>query len=274
MKQEQVIMEEYKIAFDTYEISNYGNLRKKLHKGTYKYIVGSLQDGYRRYCLMMNGRPTQVYCHRLVGLAFLGECPEECNMIDHIDRNKLNNHISNLRWATARLNMQNKDNFKNYTEERKWKSTDENQKYRVNIRRDGERYSKTFETKDEAHECVKNETFYDAKKINKPREGHIHEFLNAKGETRFRAMRRLEGQLYTKIHTTKEECQKWIDEFKNEGFEVPQSQRRKQGGGNISQRTCKNGSIKYDAKIKIEKKQIAKTFNTKQEAEEWLNTLA
>ena len=49
--------------------------------------------------------------HRLVALAFI-ENPENKPTVDHIDRNILNNNLSNLRWAT--MSEQNKN--KQWTE--------------------------------------------------------------------------------------------------------------------------------------------------------------
>jgi hypothetical protein len=56
--------------------------------------------------------------HRLVLLVFIGECPEgmEC---DHIDRNKANNHIDNLRWVTKYENMMNRSVTLNMTNDEK-----------------------------------------------------------------------------------------------------------------------------------------------------------
>lgn len=46
----------------------------------------------------------KVYAHRLVAETFIPN-PQNLPEIDHIDRNKCNNHVSNLRWITRNDNM-------------------------------------------------------------------------------------------------------------------------------------------------------------------------
>ena len=55
----------------------------------------------------------QYKAHRLVWLAEYGEFPS--GQIDHKDKNKGNNHISNLRIVTDQENKQNKDCAKGYS---------------------------------------------------------------------------------------------------------------------------------------------------------------
>lgn len=58
--------------------------------------------GYLR--VWMNSRLQMV--HRLVLEAFVGKCPAN-HQCDHIDRNRRNNHILNLRWVTRTENRAN-----------------------------------------------------------------------------------------------------------------------------------------------------------------------
>ena len=105
-------MEEYKKVFEDVEISNFGNCRRLLKNGEYRTIKGSIQNrGYRYYQVVRNKKRINKLFHHLVAKAFIGERPEGL-VIDHIDRNKLNNNVNNLRYITFTENLHNSDRYR------------------------------------------------------------------------------------------------------------------------------------------------------------------
>jgi hypothetical protein len=66
---------------------------------TGRLLEGSLgKDGYKIICLHNNFGKKNFKIHRLIGLAFIPAVAGK-NTIDHINRDKLDNRIENLRWA-------------------------------------------------------------------------------------------------------------------------------------------------------------------------------
>ncbi len=53
-----------------------------------------------------NGGGTYLrdYVHRLVAEHFISPCPEPGMVVNHIDGNPFNNHVSNLEWVTVSEN--------------------------------------------------------------------------------------------------------------------------------------------------------------------------
>lgn len=95
-----------------YQVSNLGrvkSLERKMRCRKCKKIIKTAtitNKGYYRLSLCKNGKTKFYHIHRLVAQAFIPN-PDNKPTVDHIDRNKLNNNVSNLRWAT--YNEQNKN---------------------------------------------------------------------------------------------------------------------------------------------------------------------
>lgn len=92
-----------------YKVSNLGRvMRVKGSPGARSDRVlktGRDRYGYPRVNLYCGGKAAFRYVHRLVAVAFLtGEVKRE---VDHIDGNKTNNNVENLRWATSAENVNN-----------------------------------------------------------------------------------------------------------------------------------------------------------------------
>ena len=65
-------------------------------------------NGYLTIELCVDGLKKRVMIHRLVAQQFLPN-PNNYPIIDHIDRNKHNNDVKNLRWTTASVNNRNRN---------------------------------------------------------------------------------------------------------------------------------------------------------------------
>ncbi len=101
-----IINEEWRsiTGFANYQVSNIGRVR---NVKTEKILKPGLQArGYYQATLYKEGKRTWDYVHRLVAREFVDN-PEGRLIVDHIDNNKSNNCVNNLRWVNASQNNMN-----------------------------------------------------------------------------------------------------------------------------------------------------------------------
>lgn len=101
--------------FDGYFISDDGKVYCNLGKGCrdknsarkemYEIKPRQGKNGYLRVCMRQDstGKRLDRYVHRLVATYFLDK-PEGKNIVNHLDTNRQNNHVSNLEWTDAKGN--------------------------------------------------------------------------------------------------------------------------------------------------------------------------
>jgi HNH endonuclease/NUMOD4 motif/AP2 domain len=99
-------------GFSKYQVSNFGNC-KNIKTGR---ILKPAPDGggYLQVILVDDGETSAKKIHKLVASAFL-ENPEDKKCVDHVDHDRKNNYLSNLRFATHAENNQNKSMQSNNT---------------------------------------------------------------------------------------------------------------------------------------------------------------
>ena len=92
---------------DTYEICDEYpyTIRKKSTGKELKETLNS--NGYYSVTLRFNGKPMKLLKHRLVAKQFIPN-PNNLPWIDHMNRDKSDNHIINLRWITNADNQKNR----------------------------------------------------------------------------------------------------------------------------------------------------------------------
>ena len=129
-----------------YEVSNFGNV-KRIKSGRI-LKPNAVSEGYLRVCLC-DGRWKHKLCHRLVGKAFI-ENPNNYPQIDHIDADKINNRVENLRWVTNSMNCLLKKPMKRESGLLRGVTKSGN-KFLAKIKIDGKyKYLGTFDTPEEA----------------------------------------------------------------------------------------------------------------------------
>jgi hypothetical protein len=138
-----------------YQISNLGRI-KSIKRNI--YLKQRLTKDYYRINLYNNNVVKSYFVHRLIGFAFIPN-PNNLLEIDHIDRNKKNNNLSNLRWVTRSDNAINTTRCINTSGQRNIIQTFDNDKtfYRVIIKRNNIKITdKRFEILEEAIEYRDN----------------------------------------------------------------------------------------------------------------------
>ena len=98
--------------FPNYQVSNLGNVRNIKTELVLKQRLR--KDGYKDVMLNLEGKRHNKKVHRLVANAFL-ENIDNKKCVDHINNNKEDNNINNLRYATMNENGQNRRLGKNNT---------------------------------------------------------------------------------------------------------------------------------------------------------------
>ena len=113
--------------FETYSVSNLGNIKNNKTGKLLKHKTSGY--GYYSVVLYANGKSKTKVIHRLVAEAFLTN-DEGKPCVDHINNDKSDNKVTNLRFATVQENNRNTKLCKNnttgckgvYREKNKWRA--------------------------------------------------------------------------------------------------------------------------------------------------------
>ena len=99
-----VIMENWKVikGYPDYAISDTGCVKSLRYD---RILKASYNDGRYQHVNLLNNKKRKTWAvHRLVIEHFGPAYPDTYSIVDHIDGNKANNHISNLEWVSIREN--------------------------------------------------------------------------------------------------------------------------------------------------------------------------
>ena len=124
-------MEQYKIIkdFENYSVSNFGNIKNNKTGRILKPSIDA--NGYYTVSLCKDGKSNTKKIHTLVADYFIAN-PYNKPFVDHINNNKLDNNVRNLRYATnqenqmnSKLSSKNTSNYKGvifYKPSNKWRA--------------------------------------------------------------------------------------------------------------------------------------------------------
>lgn len=90
-------------GYQDYFISENGIVYKKTKEGLKEKAFFLSHNGYKRVALYRNGKCKKFFVHRLVAETYIDN-PLCKNSVDHIDHDRLNNNVNNLRWISIERN--------------------------------------------------------------------------------------------------------------------------------------------------------------------------
>jgi hypothetical protein len=168
--------------YPNYEVSTHGRVRNKTTKKTLCHRVLIDKRNKPRSCrinVYKNSKHFFVSIHRLVANTFIPN-PENKPIVDHIDRDPTNNHITNLRWATVKENNKNSNrptqNSRNTSGEMNIYYEKRSKVWIIKYTRDGKdlRYG-SYSSLEEAKKAKDSGNY-----IIKPSKGETHAFTKLK----------------------------------------------------------------------------------------------
>ena len=191
--------------FPNYTIDEYGTVTNK-HSRIMKQLLNS--NTYFRVNLRKNGESYAKSVHRLLGEAFIPN-PDNKPCIDHIDRNKQNNSLDNLRWVTHQENMQNLSiRWDNTSGEMNIVFNKRDNCYQFEKSINHKKYSKSFDTLEEAIIYRDNFIPEDHKLVEKSRNnksGHMNICFH-KRDNNWQFAKLIKGKKIYKTFKTLEEA--------------------------------------------------------------------
>jgi len=134
-------------GYDNYFINKNGEV---LNSKRGRFLKGTINTfGYKRFCLSKDGKAKYYFLHCLLAQTFIDN-PENRPFIDHINHNRLDNRLSNLRWVTNQENDHNKSIAKNNKSGYQGICLSKSNTWRACISINKKEVRKTFKTIEEA----------------------------------------------------------------------------------------------------------------------------
>ena len=152
--------------YKIYENGNIENIKSKK-------ILNTQKDkyGYETTKLYCDGKSKRLKIHRLLGICYIDNSNNEL-FIDHINRDKSDNRIENLRWVNKSENNSNRSAYKNSKLKERYITIIEskgNTYYKITIRQ--QKFIKTY-----------NINKYDLESVKKIRDSIINAESNRRME--------------------------------------------------------------------------------------------
>ena len=136
-------------GYPLYMIYQDGRIWSKKGKGRFlKHVVNP--SGYHTVVVYQDKKPKRFYVHRLVAIHYIPN-PDNKPEVDHINRDRHDYRLENLRWVTSLENSENQGDRIDNTSGHKYISYHKNSdgwQFKKSINK--KQYSKLFRTKIEA----------------------------------------------------------------------------------------------------------------------------